>query len=40
LAYTVPAVFISLNLTGNPFPQLGLGSDFAGTDGALLAKLD
>ena len=23
LAYTVPAVFISLNLTGNPFPQLG-----------------
>ncbi len=40
LAYTVPAVFISFNLTGNPFPQLGLGSDFAGTDGALLAKLD
>jgi cation/acetate symporter len=40
LAYTVPAMFISLNLTGNPFPQLGLGSDFAGTDGALLAKLD
>ncbi|GAA6138401.1 cation acetate symporter [Arenicella sp. 4NH20-0111] len=25
-AYTIPAVFISLNLTGNPFPQLGLGS--------------
>ena len=25
LAYTVPAVFISLNLTGNPFPQLGSG---------------
>ncbi|MBE9548058.1 MAG: VC_2705 family sodium/solute symporter, partial [Proteobacteria bacterium] len=24
-AYTVPAVFISLNLTGNVFPQLGLG---------------
>jgi cation/acetate symporter len=23
-AYTVPAVFISLQLTGNPFPQLGL----------------
>lgn len=23
-AYTVPAVFISMNLTGNPFPQLGL----------------
>lgn len=25
-AYTIPAIFISLNLTGNPFPQLGLGS--------------
>ncbi len=25
-AYTVPAVFISLQLTGNPLPQLGLGS--------------
>ena len=24
-AYTVPAIFISLNLTGNPIPQLGLG---------------
>jgi cation/acetate symporter len=25
LAYTIPAIFISLNLTGNPLPQLGLG---------------
>ncbi len=25
-AYTVPAVFISLQLTGNPLPQFGLGS--------------
>jgi cation/acetate symporter len=24
-AYTVPAIFISLQLTGNPLPQLGLG---------------
>jgi cation/acetate symporter len=40
LAYTVPAVFISLNLTGNFLPQLGLGSDLAGTDVSLLAKLD
>ena len=40
LAYTVPAVFISLNLTGNPLPQLGLGSNFAGGDVSLLAKLD
>jgi hypothetical protein len=39
-AYLVPAFFISLNLTGNPLPQLGLGSDFVGTDQSLLAKLD
>ena len=40
LAYTVPAAFISLNLTGNILPQLGLGGDFAGGDVSLLAKLD
>jgi cation/acetate symporter len=40
LAYTVPAIFISLQLTGMPLPQLGLGADFAGTDVSLLAKLD
>jgi cation/acetate symporter len=40
LAYTVPAVFISLNLTGNVFPQLGLGGSYMGTDISLLAKLD
>ncbi len=28
-AYTVPAVFISLHLTGNPIPQLGMGSTMA-----------
>jgi cation/acetate symporter len=39
-AYLVPAFFISLNLTGNPLPQLGLGSDYIGTDVSLLAKLD
>ncbi len=38
-AYTVPAIFISLSLTGNPFPQLGLGGKMA--DGSyLLDKLD
>ena len=38
-AYTVPAVFISLQITDNPLPQLGLGSSVA--DGTpLLAKLD
>ncbi|MBI98367.1 MAG: cation acetate symporter [Verrucomicrobiales bacterium] len=38
-AYTVPAIFISLQITGNPIPQLGLGGDVA--DGTpLLVKLD
>ncbi len=39
-AYLVPAFFISLNLTGNFLPQMGLGSDMAGTDVSLLTKLD
>ena len=40
-AYTVPAVFISIQLTGNPIPQLGLGSTLSGTEGVyLLDKLD
>ncbi len=29
-AYTVPAIFISLQLTGNPLPQFGLGSSVEG----------
>ena len=40
LAYTVPAIFISLQLTGIPLPQLGLGGSFADTGTSLLAKLD
>ncbi len=40
LAYTIPAIFISLNLTGNPIPQLGLGSTMAGSDVYLLDRLD
>jgi cation/acetate symporter len=40
LAYTIPAIFISLQLTGNPIPQLGLGADLVGSDVSLLAKLD
>jgi cation/acetate symporter len=40
LAYTIPAVFISLQLTGNVLPQLGLGSNLVGQDVSLLAKLD
>lgn len=38
-AYMVPAIFISIQLTGNPIPQLGLGG--ALSDGTyLLDKLD
>ncbi|MEX0430792.1 sodium:solute symporter family protein [Spiribacter insolitus] len=38
-AYTIPAVFISLAITGNPLPQLGLGGTVS--DGTyLLNKLD
>lgn len=38
-AYMVPAIFISMQLTGNPIPQIGLGGEVA--DGTiLLDKLD
>jgi cation/acetate symporter len=40
LAYTIPAIFISLQLTGNVLPQLGLGSDLVGHNVSLLSKLD
>ncbi len=40
-AYTIPAIFISLNLTDNPIPQLALGSTMADGSGLhLLDKLD
>ena len=39
-AYIVPAVFISIMMTGNPIPQLGFGSDLIGTEVSLLDKLD
>jgi len=40
-AYTVPAIFIALNLTGMPIPQIGLGSTMADGSGIhLLDKLD
>jgi cation/acetate symporter len=39
-AYTVPAVFISIQLTGHPFPQLGLGATVSGESTFLLDKLD
>ena len=38
-AFMVPAIFISIQMTGNPVPQLGFGSE--GSDGInLLDKLD
>jgi len=40
LAYTIPAIFISLQLTGNPLPQLGLGSTLTGSETYLLDRLD
>jgi len=39
-AYTIPAIFISLQLTGNPIPQLGLGASLSDGGGFLLDKLD
>ncbi|WP_428407498.1 sodium:solute symporter family protein [Hyphococcus sp.] len=39
-AYLVPAIFISLMVTGNPIPQLGLGADVAGESVSVLEKLD
>ena len=42
VAYTIPAIFISLQLTGNFLPQLGLIGPYVpgGGDVAMLAKLD
>ncbi|MBK6508026.1 MAG: cation acetate symporter [Haliea sp.] len=39
-AYTIPAIFISLQLTGNPVPQLGLGSALVNSDTWMLDRLD
>ena len=40
-AYTIPAIFISMNLTGNPIPQLGLiGNEADGSGMPLMAKLN
>ncbi len=39
-AYTVPAIFIAIQLTGNPVPQLAFGSGVVGSGTALLDKLN
>ncbi|WP_136247489.1 sodium:solute symporter family protein [Halomonas borealis] len=40
IAYTIPAVFISLELTGNPIPALGLFSEHSESGMPLLSKLN
>ena len=39
-AYLVPAIFISILMTGNPVPQIGFGSTMVDSDIYLLDKLD
>ena len=39
-AYTVPAIFIAIQITGNAIPQLAFGSDIVGSGVSLLDKLD
>ena len=39
-AYMVPAIFISILITGNPVPQLGFGSQIVGENVYLLEKLN
>ena len=39
-AYLVPAIFISILITGNPIPQIGFGDTLNGSSVFLLDKLD
>ena len=39
-AYLVPAIFISILITGNPIPQIGFGDTLANSSTYLLDKLD
>ncbi|OEE73369.1 sodium:solute symporter family protein [Vibrio ordalii] len=39
-AFLVPAIFTSIMMTGNPLPQIGMGSTITGTDVYILDKLD
>lgn len=39
-AYMVPAIFISIMVTGNPIPQLGFGDTVVGSSMSVLDKLD
>ncbi|UXI01111.1 sodium:solute symporter family protein [Photobacterium sp. TY1-4] len=39
-AFLVPAIFTSIMITGNPLPQIGMGSTISGTETYLMDKLD
>ncbi|MCA9319522.1 MAG: cation acetate symporter [Planctomycetes bacterium] len=39
-AFLIPTIAISIKLTGNPVPQLGMGSELGATGVSMLAKLD
>ena len=40
IAYTIPAIFIAFQLTGNPLPQLAFGSTVNGTGDHMLDRLN
>lgn len=39
-AFLVPAIFTSIMMTGNPIPQIGMGSTISGSETYVLDKLD
>ena len=39
-AFLVPAIFTSIMMTGNPLPQIGMGSTLSGSETYLMDKLD
>ena len=39
-AYLVPALYISLMMTGSPIPQIGLGGTLIGSEDSVLERLD
>ncbi len=39
-AYLIPAIAISIKLTGHPVPQIGMGSELLGSGATLLDRLD
>ncbi len=39
-AYMVPAIYISMMITGNPIPQLGFGSEVTGTGQSVIERLN